>query len=190
MSDNSRFWQEYNEVNELLKKQAFIQMPGGQQGKQAQQDPAGMMPPPGMDPAAAGMDPSMMGADPAAMGGMPMDPAAAGMDPSMMGGMPTPGMDPAAMGGMPGMPMDPSMMGMPGAPADPGAEAPTPTAPGSPMITISLDQLFEIIQKVLGLAKKVGVNGAGVQQPAAEQNGITADQLKSTIYEALGSMAG
>ena len=59
------------------------------------------------------------------------------------------------------------------------------------MITISLDQLFEIIQKVLGLAKKVGANGQGIQQPAPEaQQGLTADQLKSTIYEALASMGG
>ena len=59
------------------------------------------------------------------------------------------------------------------------------------MITISLDQLFEIIQKVLGLAKKVGVNGSGLQQqqdPGAQA--LTQDQLKATIYEALGQMAG
>lgn len=166
---NSEFWKTYKEVDSMLKK-AFIQMPGGQQ--------------PPMDPAAAG-------GDPAAMGGMPpMDPAMMGGDPAAMGGMPPPG-DPAAMGGMP--PMDPAMMGMP-PPGDPAAAggAPVPdAAPGSPMITISLDQLFEIIQKVLGLAKKVGVNGSGVQQtPAPEAQGISQDQLKATIYEALGQMAG
>ena len=107
----------------------------------------------------------------------PADPAAMGGDPSM-GGMPPPGMDPAAMGG--------------GA-LPTGEPAPPDSAPGSPMITISLDQLFEIIQKVLGLAKKVGVNGSGLQQaaPAPEAApGLTQDQLKATIYEALGQMAG
>ena len=176
---NSQFWKDLDEVNGLLKK-AFIQMPGGQ-AKQAQDPAAGGMPPPG-DPAAGGMPPP---GDPAA-GGMPPP----GMDPSMMGGMPPPGMDPSMMG-MPPPGMDP-MGGMP--PPAPGMDpmAGGGSAPGSPMITISLDQLFEIIQKVLGLAKKVGVNGSGVQQPAAPEQGggITADQLKSTIYEALGSMAG
>lgn len=171
---NSEFWTTYKEVDEML-KQAFIQMPGGQGGAGAPPagDPAaagGGMPPPGMDPAAMGLPP--------------------GIDPSMMGGMPPPGMDPSMMGGMPPPGMDPMAMGMP----PPGAEDPAAggSAPGSPMITISLDQLFEIIQKVLGLAKKVGVNGAGVQQPtpAPEAAGLTQDQLKATIYEALGQMAG
>lgn len=171
---NSKFWSTYKEVDDMLKK-AFIQMPGGQ--KEGQAGP----PPPG---------------DPAAMDGMPppgMDPAMMGGDPAAMGGMPPPGMDPAAMGGMP---MDPSMMPPPGVdPAMMGMPPPGPggapdAAPGSPMITISLDQLFEIIQKVLGLAKKVGVNGSGVQQPAPESQGISQDQLKATIYEALGQMAG
>jgi len=172
---NSAFWNDFKEVNAMLEKQAFIQMPGGNKEAQMAGDPAaGGMPPPG-DPAAMGMppgDPAAMGmpspGDPAAMGMPPPgDPAAMGMDPAMMG-MPPPGMDPAAMG------------------AAPAPDA----APGSPMITISLDQLFEIIQKVLGLAKKVGVNGSGVQQPAPEAQGISQDQLKATIYEALGQMAG
>lgn len=169
---NSEFWRTFKEVDSMLKKQAFIQMPGGNKEAQMGGDPAaGGMPPPG-DPAAMGMPPP-------------------GMDPAAMGGMPPPGMDPAAMG-MPPPGMDPAMMGMPppGDPAAAGAPAPD-AAPGSPMITISLDQLFEIIQKVLGLAKKVGVNGSGVQQPApAESQGISQDQLKATIYEALGQMAG
>lgn len=172
-TNNSQFWKEYNEVNALLKN-AFVQMPGGQpQDKQAQDPAAAGMPPPGMDPAAMGMDP-------AAMGGMPppgMDPAAMGMDPAAMGSMPPLGIDPATAGMMP--------------PAgDPSAAGAAPAAPGSPMITISLDQLFEIIQKVLGLAKKVGANGSGIQQPSEQSSGLTADQLKATIYEALGSMAG
>jgi len=153
-------------------------MPGGQKEGQA-------APPPPGDPAAGGMPPP--GMDPAAMGGMPPP----GMDPAAMGGMPPPGMDPAAMGGMPPPGVDPTMMGMP--PPGPEGGAPAPdAAPGSPMITISLDQLFEIIQKVLGLAKKVGTNGSGVQAaPAPEaQPGISQDQLKATIYEALGQMAG
>ena len=179
---NSAFWNDFKEVNALLKKQAFIQMPGGNKEAQMAGDPAaGGMPPPG-DPAAMGMPP---GGDPAAMGMPPPG------DPAAMG-MPPPGMDPAAMG-MPPPGMDPAMMGLPppGDPAAAGAPAPD-AAPGSPMITISLDQLFEIIQKVLGLAKKVGVNGSGVQQPAAapEAQGISQDQLKATIYEALGQMAG
>jgi hypothetical protein len=167
---NSSFWKTFGEVDSLLKKEAFIQMPGGEQAAPPPGDPAaGGMPPPGMDPTM--MDPAMM--DPSMMGGAPMDPAAAG-------GMPPPGMDPNMMA------MDPTMAG--GVPPAGAPEA----APGSPMITISLDQLFEIIQKVLGLAKKVGVNGSGVQQPAAapEAQGISQDQLKATIYEALGQMAG
>ena len=164
MESNSAFWKDFETVDGLL-KQAFIQMPGGQpQAKEAQDPTAGGLPPPGMDPAA--------------MGGAPVDPAA-------MGGMPP--MDPMAAGGAP---VDPMMGGLPPPPGAEGGAAPE-SAPGSPMITISLDQLFEIIQKVLGLAKKVGANGQGIQQPAPEaQSGLTADQLKSTIYEALASMGG
>ena len=164
MENNSAFWKDFETVDGLL-KQAFIQMPGGQpQAKEAQDPMAGGLPPPGMDPAA--------------MGGAPVDPAA-------LGGMPP--MDPTAAGGVP---IDPMMGGLPPPPGAEGGTAPE-SAPGSPMITISLDQLFEIIQKVLGLAKKVSANGQGIQQPAPEaQPGLTADQLKSTIYEALASMGG
>ena len=181
MENNSAFWKDFEAVDSLL-KQAFIQMPGGQaQAKEAQDPAAGGMPPPGIDPAAMGAMPPP-GIDQAAMGGAPMDPAMAGV-------MPPPGMDPAAMGVAP-MPMDPMMGGLPPPPGADGGAAPE-SAPGSPMITISLDQLFEIIQKVLGLAKKVGANGQGIQQAAPEaQPGLTADQLKSTIYEALASMGG
>ena len=164
MENNSAFWKDFETVDGLL-KQAFIQMPGGQpQAKEAQDPMAGGLPPLGMDPAA--------------MGGAPVDPAA-------MGGMPP--MDPMAAGGAP---VDPMMGGLPPPPGAEGGAVPE-SAPGSPMITISLDQLFEIIQKVLGLAKKVGANGQGIQQPVPEaQPGLTADQLKSTIYEALASMGG
>ena len=164
MENNSAFWRDFETVDGLL-KQAFIQMPGGQpQAKEAQDPMAGGLPPPGMDPAA--------------MGGAPVDPAAMGVMPPM---------DPTAAGGAP---VDPMMGGLPPPPGAEGGAVPE-SAPGSPMITISLDQLFEIIQKVLGLAKKVGANGQGIQQPAPEtQPGLTADQLKSTIYEALASMGG
>ena len=165
----SKFWENYRQVEAML-KQAFIQIPGGQpQSKEAQ--------------------------DPAMAGGAPMDPAMAGglppMDPAMAGGVP-----PEMTGGVP--PMDPAMAGMMPPPdmagAAPGAGAPgelPSAAPGSPMITITLDQLFEIIQKVLGLAKKVGPNGQSVQAPVeAAPAGITQDQLKASIYEALGNMVG
>lgn len=176
----SKFWENYRQVEAML-KQAFIQIPGGQpQSKEAQ------------DPAMAGGAPM----DPAMAGGLPpMDPAmAGGVPPEMTGGVPP--MDPAMAGMMP--PMDPAMAGMMPPPdmagAAPGAGAPgelPSAAPGSPMITITLDQLFEIIQKVLGLAKKVGPNGQSVQAPVeAAPAGITQDQLKASIYEALGNMVG
>ena len=116
----SKFWEDYRQVEAML-KQAFIQIPGGQpQSKEAQ--------------------------DPAMAGGAPMDPAMAGglppMDPAMSGGVP-----PEMTGGVP--PMDPAMAGMMPPPdmagAAPGAGAPgelPSAAPGSPMITITLDQLF------------------------------------------------
>ena len=171
--ENAEFWKDFGEVTEML-KQAFVQMPGGQ-AKQ-DQDPAAVGAVGGMPP----VDPAM-----AAAGGMPT------VDPAMTatGGMPP--VDPAMMaGGMP--PVDPAMMagGLAPDPAAAGAAAPE-AAPGSPMITISLDQLFEIIQKVLGLAKKVGANGQGVQAPADQASGgLTADQLKATIYEAMAGMNG
>lgn len=173
----SKFWEDYKQVEAML-KQAFIQIPGGQPQSKEAQDPA-MAGMPQMDPAMAG------GVPPEAAGGMPpMDPAmAGGVPPEMAGGMPL--MDPA----MAGMVPPPDMLG-----AAPGAGAPgelPSAAPGSPMITITLDQLFEIIQKVLGLAKKVGPNGQSVQAPVeAAPAGITQDQLKASIYEALGNMVG
>lgn len=158
--ENAEFWKDFGEVTEML-KQAFVQMPGGQ-AKQAQ------------DPAA--------GAAGAAGGMPPVDPAMAAA-----GGIPP--VDPAMAGGAA---LDPTMLagGLAPDPAAAGAVAPE-AAPGSPMITISLDQLFEIIQKVLGLAKKVGANGQGVQAPADQAaGGLTADQLKATIYEAMAGMNG
>ena len=171
---------------ESLKKRAFVEMPGG-------------MPPPG-DPAAGGapMDPAMAGGmpppgDPAAMAGMPMDPAAMGgapMDPAMMaamGGMPPPGVDPATAGMLGGMPSaDPAAAGAAGAMAG-GAGAGTP----EPTLTLTLSQLWDVVTKVLGLAKKIGANGQGVAPeaaPAQPAGGVNQDAIKAAVIEALGSM--
>ena len=148
---------------ESLKKRAFMEMPGG-------------MPPPG---------------DPAAMGGMPMDPAAMGgapMDPAMMaamGGMPPPGVDPATAGMLGGMPpADPAAAGAAGAMAG-GAGAGTP----EPTLTLTLSQLWDVVTKVLGLAKKIGANGQGVAAEAPSQSaGVNQDAIKAAVIEALGDM--
>ena len=196
---NTNVWDRLNEAKadllkraSALKKSAFMEMPGGM--------------PPGGDPAAMGgapMDPAAMGgmpADPAAAGGMPMDPAAAGgmpMDPAAMGGMP---MDPAAMGGLP-MGVDPATAGMLGGmppPGDPaaagaagalagGAAAGTP----EPTLTLTLSQLWDVVTKVLGLAKKIGANDQGVAAeaaPAQPSGGVDQDAIKAAVIEALGSM--
>jgi len=180
---------------ESLKKRAFVEMPGGMPppgdpaAGGAPMDPAmaGGMPPPG-DPAAGGMP-----MDPAAMGGMPMDPAAMGgapMDPAMMaamGGMPPPGVDPATAGMLGGMPpADPAAAGAAGAMAGgAGAGAPEPT------LTLTLSQLWDVVTKVLGLAKKIGANGQGVAPeaaPAQPAGGVNQDAIKAAVIEALGSM--
>lgn len=180
-----------NASDDLLKraqamKKAFMEMPGGM--------PQG-------DPAAAGMPP---GADPAAMGGMPPDaagamPPGAPADPAAMGGMP-PGspMDPAMLAAMGGAPMgvDPATAGMLGGmPADAGAGAAVAGAsPASePTITISLSQLWDIVTKVLGLAKKIGANGQGITADAAPAASAPAaptgqDAIKAAVIEALGDM--
>lgn len=159
---------------EALKK-AFVEMPGGA--------PAG-------DPAAAGapMDPAMAGApmDPAAAGA-PMDPAMAGMDPAMLaamaGGAPM-GVDPATAGmlGMP--PADPAAAGAGGAMAG-GAGAGTP----EPTLTLTLSQLWDVVTKVLGLAKKIGANGQGISaEQAAPSAPAGQDAIKAAVIEALGDM--
>ena len=165
-------------------KRSFVEMPGGA--------PAG-------DPAAGGapMDPSMAGGmpppgDPAA-GGMPMDPSMAGgmpMDPSMMaamGGMPPMGVDPATAGMLGGMPpADPAAAGAGGAMAG-GAGAGTP----EPTLTLTLSQLWDVVTKVLGLAKKIGANGQGVAPeaaPAQPAGGVSQDAIKAAVIEALGDM--
>lgn len=186
-------WKELEDAKaDLLKraealKQSFVQMPGGAPAE----DPAAGGAP--MDPAAMGgmpMDPAMAGGmpppgDPAA-GGMPMDPSMAGMDPAAMaamaGGMPPVGVDPATAGMLGGMPPD---AGAGGAVAGAGgAGAPEPT------LTLTLSQLWDVVTKVLGLAKKIGANGQGVAPEAApaQAGGVSQDAIKAAVIEALGDM--
>lgn len=193
MADKST-WKKLEEAKaNLLKraealKQAFIQMPGGAPAG----DPAAGGAP--VDPAAGGapMDPAMAGGmpppgDPAA-GGAPMDPAMAGMDPAML----------ASMGGVPPMGVDPATAGMLGGvppPADPAAAAAGALAGGAgagtpePTLTLTLSQLWDVVTKVLGLAKKIGANGQGVAPEAASaQPSVNQDAIKSAVIEALGDM--
>ena len=164
----------------LKQKQAFVQMPGGA--------PAG-------DPAAGGapMDPAMAGGmppagDPAA-GGAPIDPAMAGMDPAMLaamsGGAPM-GVDPATAGLLGGMPpVDSAAAGAGGAMAG-GAGAGTP----EPTLTLTLSQLWDVVTKVLGLAKKIGANGQGVPAEGSTpaSGAQSQDAIKAAVIEALGDM--
>lgn len=172
-------------------KQSFVQMPGGQP---AEGDPAAGGAP--VDPAMAGgapMDPAMAGGDPAAMaGGAPVDPAMAGVDPAAMaamaGGMPPMGVDAATAGMLGGMPpVDPAAAGAAGAVAG-GAGAGTP----EPTLTLSLSQLWDVVKKVLALAKTVGANGQGVPAegaaPAQPAGGVNQDAIKAAVIEALGDM--
>lgn len=172
---------------EALKK-SFVQMPGGQP---AGDTAAGGAP---ADPAAGGMpiDPAMAGVDPAAMaGGAPVDPAMAGVDPAAMaamaGGMPPMGVDAATAGMLGGMPpVDPAAAGAAGAVAG-GAGAGTQ----EPTLTLSLSQLWDVVTKVLGLAKKIGANGQGVAPeaaPAQPAGGVSQDAIKAAVIEALGDM--
>ena len=188
-------WEKINEAKadlvkraEALKKQAFIEMPGGQMA------PAG-------EPAAGGVPPEMAGAmppggapvDPAA-GAMPPDAAAAGVDPTMlaaMGGGAPLGVDAATAGVLggagAGAPVDAGAAGAGGAVAGAaGAGTPEPT------ITISLSQLWDVVTKVLGLAKKIGANGQGVAAegaaPAAPAAPAGQDAIKAAVIEALGDM--
>lgn len=188
MADKST-WKKLEEAKaNLLKraealKQAFIQMPGGAQAG----DPAAGGAP--VDPAAGGapMDPAMAGGapmDPAMAGGAPMDPAMAGMDPAAMG-MPPMGVDPATAGMLGGMPP----------PADPAAAAAGALAGGAaagtpePTLTLTLSQLWDVVTKVLGLAKKIGANGQGVAPEAAPApSGVNQDAIKAAVIEALGDM--
>lgn len=204
MAESSNVWKRLDEAKadlvkraEALNKKAFIEMPGGQ------------MPPAGDPSAAGGMPPEMAGAmppggapmDPAAMGGMPPDaagamppggdPAMGGMDPAMLaamagGGAPL-GVDPATagmLGGAGGMPPDAAAGGA--LAGGGGAGTPEPT------ITITLSQLWDVVTKVLGLAKKIGANGQGVAAesaaPAAPAAPAGQDAIKAAVIEALGDM--
>lgn len=181
-------WKELDEAKESLikraeelKKKAFVQLPGGA---------------PSEDPAAgsAPIDPAMM--DPAMAGGMPPgDPAAAGaqMDPAMAG------MDPAMMAALSGgapMGVDPATAGMLGAPADPAAAGAAGAVAGGagagapePTLTLTLSQLWDVVTKVLGLAKKIGANGQGVPADgAAPAAPAGQDAIKAAVIEALGDM--
>lgn len=168
---------------EALKK-AFMEMPGGA--------PAG-----GMPPEAAGVPPEMAGAMPP--GG---DPAAAGI-PSETAGMPPEAL--AALAGGAPMGVDPATAGMlggmpPATPADPAAAAGGAVAGAGgagtpePTITITLSQLWEVVKKVLGLAKQIGANGQGVAPdgtpaaPAAPAAPAGQDAIKAAVIEALGDM--
>lgn len=173
-----------NASDDLIKraqamKKAFMEMPGGM----PQGDPAAAgMPPGAMPPDAAGAMPPGAPADPAAMGGMP---PGAPMDPAMlaaMGGAPM-GVDPATAGMLGGMPPDA------GAGAAIAGASPAP----EPTITISLSQLWDIVTKVLGLAKKIGANGQGITADAAPTAAAPAapagqDAIKAAVIEALGDM--
>ena len=154
--------------NELLRmvKAGFVPMPGGA---------------PPMDPAMGGMpmDPAMAGGAPP-MGGMPpMDPAMAGGAPPM-GGMP---MDPAMAGGMP--PMDPAMAGgMP--PMDPAMLESALGGGGGSMITMTPEELTNLIQVVLGAKSGTGVSpdGAPASEPRKKGGGVEAKL--DMLMEALG----
>lgn len=170
-------------------KKAFIEMPGGAQpGAGAPADPAAGGVPPEMAGAAGAMPP---GGDPAAMGMPPGgDPAAAGIDPAMLAAMGAPmGVDPATAGMLGGAPVDPAAAAGGAVAGAGGAGTPEPT------ITITLSQLWEVVKKVLGLAKQIGANGQGVAPdgtpatPAAPaQPAISQDAIKSAVMEALGAM--
>lgn len=158
-------------------KKAFIEMPGG-----AQPGAGGA----GMPPEAAGVPPEAAGVPPEMAGAMPP-----GADPAMLaalaGGAAPAGVDAATAGLISGAPVDPSA-GAGGAVAG-AADAGTP----EPTITITLSQLWEVVKKVLGLAKQIGANGQGVAPdgtPAAQpaQPAISQDAIKSAVMEALGAM--
>ena len=97
--------------------------------------------------------------------------------------MPPIGVDPATAGMIGGMPPD---AGAGGALAG-GGGAGTP----EPTLTLTLSQLWDVVTKVLGLAKKIGANGQGVAPeatPAQPSGGISQDAIKAAVIEALGDM--
>lgn len=97
----------------------------------------------------------------------------------------------AAMGGAP-MGVDPATAGMLGMPPGPDAGAGAAAAGAAPAqeptITVSLSQLWDIVTKVLGLAKKIGANGQGVAPEAAPAAPAGQDAIKAAVIEALGDM--
>lgn len=189
MAEEKFDWNQLEEAKKALVKraealkQSFVQMPGGAPAD-AGAGAAGGMPP---DAAAAGVPPEMAGA------GAPPD---AGAMPPEMAGMPPDAL--AALAGGAPMGVDAATAGMLGGavPPDAGAGAAVAGAGGAgtpePTITITLSQLWEVVKKVLGLAKQIGANGQGVAAdgtpapapaPAAGQ-----DAIKAAVIEALGDM--
>jgi len=86
-------------------------------------------------------------------------------------------------GGVP--PADPAAAGAAGAIAG-GAAAGTP----EPTLTLTLSQLWDVVTKVLGLAKKIGANGQGItaEGAAAPAQPAGQDAIKAAVIEALGDM--
>lgn len=58
-----------------------------------------------------------------------------------------------------------------------------------PTLTLTLSQLWDVVTKVLGLAKKIGANGQGVAAEQAPAAGAQSqDAIKAAVIEALGDM--
>ena len=121
------------------------------------------------------MPPDAAGAVPpgAEAGGVPPDALAA-----MAGGAPL-GVDPATAGMLGGLPPTGPEAGAAGALAG-GAGAGTP----EPTLTLTLSQLWDVVTKVLGIAKKIGANGQG--SPAegaapAQPQGVNQDAIKAAV---------
>lgn len=124
------------------------------------------------------------------------DPAMAGGDPMAGGGAPP--MDPAMAGGMP--PADPSMGG--GMLSDPAALSGLGGAPTG-MITITVDQLIQLIQAFGGGGKKIkNDGGAGTSSPSGaaptqssagdDRSDLSGkiDQLTQMLQQVMGGQAG
>ena len=92
------------------------------------------------------------------------------------------GVDPATAGMLPGMPptADAGAGGAAAGAADAGTSEPT--------LTLTLSQLWDVVTKVLGLAKKIGSNGQGVAAEAPQSSASSPDAIKTAVIEALSSM--